>query len=175
VRIVDVAAYGAWNALMERALDALRRGTDPRMREGVRVVTVVEIPLTGSARSWEIVRRRGQGTFGYVAARTRWLREHDESLLKQGALPDHPSIDHEELKVEEALLAQTLRRLQSVTFPLNLDAEPDIARDRTSYELHLVGSRIGASLRWWGDPPAEWSSIATWSRDLVTLLEGLRD
>jgi hypothetical protein len=173
--LVEVAEYDAWNALMERALEALRRGTDPRMREGVRVVTIVEIPLTGSARSWEIVRRRGQGAFGYVAARTRWLREHDESLLKQGALPLHPSIDHEELTVDDSVLSQAIRKLQGVTFPLTLDAEPDIARDRTSYELHLVGSRIGASLRWWGDPPPEWSNIASWARELVNLLEGLRD
>ncbi|MGZ3449531.1 MAG: hypothetical protein ACXWUG_11655 [Polyangiales bacterium] len=172
---MEAAQYDAWNALMERALEALRRGTDPRMREGVRVVTVVEIPLTGSARSWEIVRRRGHGAFGYVAARTRWLREHDQALLEQGAVPAHPSIDHEELTVDDATLSLALRKLQSVTFPLTLDAEPDIARDRTSYELHLVGSRIGASLRWWGDPPAEWATIATWVRELVTLLEGLRD
>src|SRR4051794_34692418 len=107
---------------MERALDSLRRGTEARMREGVRVVTMVEIPLIGSARSWEIVRRRGQGAFGYVAARTRWLREQDEDAFKQGALPAQPSVDCEELAVDEASLSNALRRLQSVTFPLTLDA-----------------------------------------------------
>lgn len=178
-----------WHRLKNHAQAEVRRGFLPpfvKGRRSERLLRIVYLPSFEDAVGWELFEvREGDTPASALAHRTTWRQEQD--LRSFGGPQDRlaalrhkfhgdatePTLAYKSVTPHLRLVRDATARLAAMQVSLRNPSSKSMGCDGDSYELTLGDFWVEVTLRWWEEPPAEWSEAGAVTKTLLEHLEGL--